>query len=70
MPPTIECPDCIGGRCFNNADETSNMYVDCPTCNASGFVDCEHPESENGVCNDCGGEVDWVARRFKETDND
>lgn len=22
--------------------------------------DCEHPESENGICSDCGDEVDWI----------
>lgn len=27
-------------------------------------LECQHEESENGVCNDCGDEVDWAERTF------
>jgi hypothetical protein len=32
--------------------------------------ECEHQESENGVCNDCGDEVGWINRKFSECDHD
>lgn len=30
--------------------------------------ECLHEESECGICNDCGKEIDWVSRIFKESD--
>jgi hypothetical protein len=30
--------------------------------------ECLHEESECGICNDCGAEVDWVSRVFRESD--
>lgn len=40
--------------------------VDCedPDCSEC----CMHEESECGICNDCGAEVDWVSRLFQEND--
>lgn len=32
-------------------------------------TECLHEESENGICNDCGVEVDWVSRVFQERDD-
>lgn len=32
--------------------------------------ECLHEESECGICNDCGAEVDWVSRVFRESDHD
>lgn len=32
--------------------------------------DCLHEDSENGICSDCGREIDWVSRVFKESEED
>lgn len=31
-------------------------------------LECLCSESENGICNDCGAEVDWVERTFGKED--
>lgn len=42
-------------------NEVTQLYF-CPDHEDS--AQCDHPESECGICNDCGAEVDWVQRVF------
>ena len=29
-------------------------------------TECQHDDHENGVCIDCGAQVDWVGKTFQE----
>jgi hypothetical protein len=52
---SLYCEDCMGA-CAVNLEA-------CPDCGGK-LAECEHPESECGICNYCGEEVDWVSRKF------
>lgn len=30
--------------------------------------ECEHDESENGICNQCGQEIDWKEKIYGKTE--
>lgn len=70
--------DCM--MCLSEGPEAANQH--CTECQVELTGDdpegdmclecskCPHDESENGICNDCGDEVDWVSRKFRETEKD
>jgi len=39
-------------------EHTDGGGHDCPMCE-----DCNHEDSENGICCECGGEVEWMKGR-------
>lgn len=61
-----EGPEIVGRLCVE-CDTEFYPESDEDTCEDCSCL-CE--ESENGVCNTCGSEVDWVSRTFKETEKD
>ena len=58
-------------RCAAPLPEVREFAALCAACaEADSPADppCEHDEHECGICNDCGAEVDWVSRVFRESD--
>ncbi len=70
-----DCMVCLGEGsernhkefCQNCEVELTGLDTDDEYCNDCV---CLHEESENGVCNECGSEVDWVSRKYRETEKD
>ena len=59
-------------ECLRNAEQSlanAMMFIesviDQTTDCKHSVVECAHDESENGICIDCGAEVDWKAKVFR-----